>query len=72
MTTVYIANDKSPFPGRTANLEDLNQQLKDAEEYYAYCLDTYGETDEDTIQAEQDVQALHDIIDNATIVEETA
>ena len=69
MTTVYIANDNSPFPGRTANLEDLNQQLKDAEEHFEYCLDTYGETDEDTIQAEQDVYALQNFIDNSTVVE---
>ena len=69
MTTVYIANDKSPFPGRTANLEDLNQELKDAEEYYAYCLDKYGETDDDTIQAQRDVDSLTDYIENATIVE---
>lgn len=72
MTTVYIANDKSPFPGRTANLEDLNQQLKDAEEHYEYCLEHYGETDEDTIQAECDYNTLDSLILNATIIEETA
>lgn len=69
MTTVYVANNNSPFPNRTVNLEDFNQQLKDAEEHFEYCLDAYGETDEDTIQAEQDVYALQNFIDNSTVVE---
>jgi hypothetical protein len=69
MTKVYIPNDNSPFPGRTANLEELNQQLKDCEEHFEYCLDKYGDADEDTIQAEQDVYALQDLIDNSTVVE---
>ena len=69
MTTVYIANDKSPFPGRTANLEDLNQELKDAEEYYLYCVDKYGEADEETLQAQIDHYAIDNVIENATIVE---
>lgn len=72
MTKVYISNDNSPFPGRTVDLEALSQTRDNALEYFEYCLEHYGETDEDTIQAECEYNALDSLILNATLVEEPA
>ncbi len=72
MTKVYISNDNSPFPGRTVDLDQLNQQRDDALEHYEYCLEHYGETDEDTIQAECDYNTLDSLILNAELVEDSA
>ena len=72
MTKVYISNDNSPFPGRTVDLEQLNKVCDEALEYFEYCLEHYGETDEDTIQAEIDYNALDSLILHSEIVEEAA
>ena len=72
MTKVYISNDNSPFSGRTVDLDQLNQQRDDALEHYEYCLEHYGETDEDTIQAECDYNTLDSLILNAELVEDSA
>ena len=72
MTKVYIPNDNSPFPGRTVDLDELIQQRDDALEHYEYCVEHYGETDEDTIQAEVDYNALDSLVIHSTPVEETA
>ena len=72
MTKVYISNDNSPFPGRTVDLDQLIQQRDNALEYFEYCLEHYGETDEDTIQAEIDYNAIDSLVINSEIVEETA
>lgn len=72
MTKVYISNDNSPFPGRTVDLEALIQTRDEALEYFEYCLEHYGETDEDTIQAEIDYNALDSLILHSEIVEEAA
>jgi len=71
MTKVYIANDNSPFPGRTVDLDHLIQQRDDALEHYEYCLEHYGDADEDTIQAEQDYDTLDSLVLNSTLLEET-
>ena len=72
MTKVYIPNDNSPFPGRTVDLEALIQTRDNALEYFEYCLEHYGETDEDTIDAESEYNTLDSLVLNSTLVEETA
>ena len=51
-------------------LEQLVKQRDEALEHYEYCLEHYGETDEDTIQAECDYNTLDSIVSH-TPVEET-
>ena len=50
----------------TQSVEQLIQDRDEALKHYEYCLEHYGETDEDTIQSENDYNTLE------SLVEETA